>query len=201
MASTEAAATATPTGELERLVREAADGDQRAEAEIVSRYARGVRVLVARHCRPSDPMVDDIAQDVLRTLVEQLRKGAIRDAASLPGWLQTCAIRAATAEYRHRSRHPEQPFVAEAEVEAPDPDVGAELDRTANTRRVRALVAALPVARDREVLVRFYLREQDKEQICAELGIDDEHFRRVLHRARSRLRELMNDSGIRGLSA
>jgi RNA polymerase sigma-70 factor (ECF subfamily) len=35
------------------------------------------------------------------------------------------------------------------------------------------------------------LRDEDKEQVCRELGIDEAHFRRVVFRARERFRALL----------
>jgi hypothetical protein len=55
----------------------------------------------------------------------------------------------------------------------------------------------MPVARDREVLVRFYLDDQDREKICRELGLSEEHFNRVIFRARNRFRELVEHRGFR----
>jgi RNA polymerase sigma-70 factor (ECF subfamily) len=40
------------------------------------------------------------------------------------------------------------------------------------------------------VLFRFYVVEDDKDRICADLGLTSLHFNRVLHRARERYREL-----------
>jgi hypothetical protein len=41
------------------------------------------------------------------------------------------------------------------------------------------------------VLVRFYLDGTDKQQLCRELGLSPKHFDRVLMRARSRLRTII----------
>ena len=61
---------------------------------------------------------------------------------------------------------------------------------------LRKLLAQLPVARDREILVRFYLEEQDKDEVCRGLGIDASHFHRVVFRARERFRALLDGAGI-----
>ena len=45
-------------------------------------------------------------------------------------------------------------------------------------------------ARDRQVLFRFYIAEENKEDICSDLGLSSLHFNRVLFRARERFREL-----------
>ncbi len=44
--------------------------------------------------------------------------------------------------------------------------------------------------RDREILERFYLREQTPEQICAEMNLTDTQFRLHKSRAKARLAAL-----------
>ncbi|MCW5578828.1 MAG: sigma-70 family RNA polymerase sigma factor [Dokdonella sp.] len=172
-----------------------ASGDRAAEAEFVRHYEHGVRVLVRRHCRAGDPAVADLVQEVLVTVLERLRSGALRDPAALPAYVQTTIVHATSREYR--SRRCEVPIDAVATLAADNEPARAAADGQL-ARMLRALAATLPVARDREVLVRFYLDEQDRDQICRELGLDEDHLRRVLFRARARLRELLLAAGIGG---
>jgi DNA-directed RNA polymerase specialized sigma subunit len=44
--------------------------------------------------------------------------------------------------------------------------------------------------RDREILTRFYLREQTQEEICAEMNLSDTQFRLLKSRAKARFGEL-----------
>jgi len=55
---------------------------------------------------------------------------------------------------------------------------------------VRRILKELKSERDRQILFRFYISEEDKEIICADLGLSSQHFNRVLYRARERFREL-----------
>jgi RNA polymerase sigma-70 factor (ECF subfamily) len=55
---------------------------------------------------------------------------------------------------------------------------------------VRTVLGELESDRDREILFRFYLAEDDKERICRDLGLTAVHFNRVLFRARERFGEL-----------
>jgi RNA polymerase sigma-70 factor, ECF subfamily len=55
---------------------------------------------------------------------------------------------------------------------------------------VRQILKAMANERDMQVLFRFYLAEQDKNQICADLGLTSMQFNLVIHRARERYREL-----------
>src|SRR5690348_10269028 len=84
------------------MVARIAAGDRKAEQEFVDAYARGVRALVRRHCRPNDPIAEDLAQDVLARVLDRLRAGAIRDSNALPAYIQTVVVNATTAEYRSR---------------------------------------------------------------------------------------------------
>jgi RNA polymerase sigma-70 factor (ECF subfamily) len=175
------------------LVARISAGDRSAEREFVGAYARGVRALVRRHCRPNDPVVDDLAQDVLARVLQRLRAGAIRDSNALPAYVQTVVMYATSAEYRAR-RH-----TGSDEVLAETPALDNPLEQLRSDQLGRALRHALeqmPVPRDREILMRFYLDEQDKDDICRDLGIDASHFHRVVFRARERLRELLLRSGI-----
>jgi len=170
-------------------------GDRSAETDFVRRFERGVRVLVRRHTRPGESMIDDFVQEVLWVVLERLRAGDLRDPDALPAYLRTTIVHVTTAEYRRRATRGEtvSPESLERIPGGADP---AEQVRTRQLAlQMRALLAELPVARDREILARFYLEERSKDEVCAELGIDGDHFRRVVHRARERMRELLVRAG------
>ena len=54
----------------------------------------------------------------------------------------------------------------------------------------------MTVPRDREILRRFYIDEEDKDSVCRQLGIEPEHFHRVVFRARERFRGLAEKAGL-----
>lgn len=59
---------------------------------------------------------------------------------------------------------------------------------------MRRVLAELPSDRDREILFRFYIAEDEKDSICRDLGLTSLHFNRVLFRARERYRELYEET-------
>jgi RNA polymerase sigma-70 factor (ECF subfamily) len=187
---------ATSIGAGHSLILRIAQGDRQAEAEFVRQYERGVRVLVRRHCRPGDPVVDDLVQDVLSGVLERLRAGAIHDPVALPAYVQSAVVYATSAEYRRR-----RPTQTDAVVEqiADNETPGTRLDATQLAGFLRDVLAGMPVARDREILRRFYLEEEDKDSVCRALAIDPGHFHRVMFRARERFRLLVEQAGIQGL--
>ncbi len=55
---------------------------------------------------------------------------------------------------------------------------------------VRQVLTELKNDRDREILSRYYIADQDKDVICRDLQLSGLHFNRVLFRARQRYKEL-----------
>jgi RNA polymerase sigma factor (sigma-70 family) len=184
--------------DLTALAERVRMGDRAAESRLVARFSRGVRLMLRKYLSSNDPNLDDLAQDVMIATLEALRAGRIRDARALPGYLQTTVVRCAQGQARRPSNNHKlhQPIDEnDAQLAAPEPT--NELDQARRAKQLRLLLQEIPVARDREVLLRFYLDEQPIEQICAELLIDPEHLRRVLHRARTRFKPILERAGIR----
>jgi RNA polymerase sigma-70 factor (ECF subfamily) len=58
--------------------------------------------------------------------------------------------------------------------------------------QLTGVLRQLSISRDREILRRYYLSDDDKEVICRDLGLSPGHFDRVLYRAKQRMRELID---------
>jgi RNA polymerase sigma-70 factor, ECF subfamily len=182
-----------------KLVQEIQSGNPVAEAEFVRRYRRGVMVIVAKAGRGRVP-VEDLCQDVLATALEKVRARAIRDPERLSGFIAGLArnvvmdhIRKERSRGAIEARMPPAPTVHA-------PEAVNQLLQQEQATMVRAVLGELESDRDREILFRFYLADDDKERICRDLGLTAVHFNRVLFRARERFRELYRKwSGNRGL--
>jgi RNA polymerase sigma-70 factor (ECF subfamily) len=174
----------------ELLVDRIRGGDVAAESALVSRYARGLRMIVSRGTRDRS-IVDDLCQETFRIALEKIRRGDLRDAKRLSGFM--CALaRNITIDHFRRSRRAGSVTPADESDPAPDP-APSPLERLlADERAViaRKVLAELSADRDRQILLRFYVSEETKAQICADLGLNSLHFNRVLFRARARYRAL-----------
>lgn len=181
------------------LVHRIQRGDPEAEAEFVARYRRGVMVIVAKAGRGRVP-VEDLCQDVLAIAIEKVRARAIRDPGRLSGFVAGLArimvmdyIRKEQSRGAIEARMPPAPSMRA-------PDALKTLLQQEQAAMVRSVLDELESDRDREILFRFYLAEDDKERICRDLGLTAIHFNRVLFRARERFRELYRkwtaDSGL-----
>jgi RNA polymerase sigma-70 factor, ECF subfamily len=164
--------------------------------QAILRSMAGLRAQLARVTGNME-LASDLLQDAVVTALQKLRAGEIRDPTHLDGYVYRVALNH-LRNYRrkHRLR------VAAAE-EVDDPPEGApssppvrELEADQWARLVRQLLQEVPVVRDREILVRFYLQEESKEELCQALGLTELHFNRVIHRARDRFRDLLQRRGL-----
>jgi RNA polymerase sigma-70 factor (ECF subfamily) len=182
------------------LARRIAAGDRAAEAELVARYSRGLLYHLRR--MTADPaLADDLHQDTFRVVLERLRGEGLADPERLGGFLLRTARNLFLGGYRKRARRGEsQPAEEAAEPVDPAPGQLARVLRAEEDRAVQSLLGELGTPRDRQILLRFYVAEEDKERICADLGLSPLHFSRVLFRARQRFKELLgaaSRSGVR----
>jgi RNA polymerase sigma-70 factor (ECF subfamily) len=180
------------------LASRIASGDRAAEAALVCRLSRALRFIVAR--RTGDPeIIDDVVQETFRIALPKLRAGELRDGAALPGFLHGIAMNVLLVE-RRRERHLTGAEASEALGHAADASPNRSPDRAfarlALVQTVRRLIQGLTVERDRELILRHYVLEHDKADICRDLGLSPEHFDRVLYRARERLRAAIHESAI-----
>jgi len=177
------------------LVRRIQAGDSRAEAELVELYGEGVTFLLRRWTRDRDA-ADDLFQETFRLAIEKIRHGEVREPDRLPGFLRSLAKNLSTYHYRRAAQRTERETPIETTWEPPDPAAGqlGALLQQEKIEIVRRLLAELSVERDRQILLRFYLREEDKESIRQDLGLSSAEFNVVLFRARRRYRTLFESA-------
>lgn len=152
------------------------------------RFGPGVAAILRRAA--NDPaLAQDLYQDVFRLAIEKIRHGDLKDPAKLPGFLCGLARNLAIDHFRTAKRRRVEP------LEAVEPrDASADpLERLLSSERaslVREVMADLGSDRDRQLLFRFYVGEEDKDRLCRDLALSSLHFNRVLFRARQRYKEL-----------
>lgn len=170
-------------------------GDRAAEAELVQRYRRGL-VLLLRRWTGDHALAEDFAHEALLIAIERLRDRPLDDPDKLGAFLRGTAHNLVIAADRRSARR--RTSLVGDDIDgfidgAPGPFESAV--RTQEATLVRQLIDELGVARDRELLSRYYIAGEPKSRICDELQLDVLHFNRVLHRARLRLRTLWLQSG------
>lgn len=155
----------------------------------------GLRALILRRVR--DPEVAaDILQDAAVTTLEKLRNGEISHPENVGGYLYRVALNHLRNHRRKdRTALSSADGLEDLQQREDDPD-WARFGRRQWANAARKMLEEMPAARDRDLLVRFYLNDEAKEQICQDLSLSAEHFNRVIFRARNRFRELLAQRGI-----
>lgn len=158
----------------------------------IAELRRGV-LLVLRQLVHDPTLAEDLCSEAIRIVLERLQREPLEDPAKLPAFLAQTARNLAIAEWRKSSRRrtvtgEDVAIAAHADENA---SAGESIQQRQRAEAVRGVLAEMTTPRDRELLVRYYLHDEDKAAICRGLGLTDAHFNRVIFRARERFRALL----------
>src|SRR5579862_9635301 len=154
----------------------------------------GLRALILRRVRDPE-LAADILQDAAVTTLEKLRKGEIAHPENVGGYLYRVALNHLR---NHRRKDRSGVSSAEGLEDLADGDDDTDCERVGRSQwhvAVRQLLDEMPGVRDRDILARFYLGDEDKGKICRDLGLSQQHFNRVIFRARNRFKEILERRG------
>lgn len=157
------------------LVARVRAGDDRAMTQLYLLLNRGIRYFLASKLGPE--CLEDRLHDTFLDVVKAIQRGNLRDPERLMGLAKTIAKRqvAAHVALAVRKRDEEDvdlvgPYLADGEEDPEDRACRRQIAEL--TQNVLAGLAP----RDREILERFYLREQTDGQICAEMNLTATQF-------------------------
>jgi RNA polymerase sigma-70 factor (ECF subfamily) len=159
-------------------------GDFRTQEHFASYFGALIKVkLRSRAYSPQD--IEDIRQETFTRVFRTLQLGTgIREPEKLGAFVNATCNNVRSEFYRTGLRHGSGEDV-ETVAESPDPGPDALQQVMARDTReqVQEVLEELP-ERDRRILREVMLEERDKDEVCAELGVDREYLRVLLHRAR-----------------
>jgi RNA polymerase sigma-70 factor (ECF subfamily) len=160
-------------------------GDQSAMEELYRVFAKGIRFCLCRQLGSEE--LDDRVHDTFLIVVQAIQRNEIREPERLMGFVRT-VVRRQVASYiglAVRSRRDEASL--DIDLRVPDTRYDLELG-LAWRQKVELMKEVLGTLspRDREILTRFYLREESQESICADMHLSETQFRLLKSRAKSR---------------
>jgi RNA polymerase sigma-70 factor, ECF subfamily len=180
----------TSDNELTELVNRILAGDMAAEDELVRRYQHGVAVIIEQIVR-NRSITEDISQDTFRIVIAKVRRGDLRDAERLSGFVCGVARNTAVAHIRKLRHSQNHHTIADAEhIADSTPNQLDKVLRDEQSKAVRQLINELKQKRDRDLLFRYYIGEEDKDKICQDLSLTRAQFHNVIFRATRRFKEL-----------
>ena len=167
-----------------RLVEAAMNGDSHAYGVIVGNYT-GFIYSMALRMTSDHHLAEDLCQEIFLRGWMKLR--ALQDPAAFPGWIAALSRRQCLNAIANRSRKQEV-GEEESELERLNPTLP---DFGDSPRRILEEAIALLPLRDREIVTLCYFQELTSPEVAGVLGISEGSVRVYLHRARSKLKEIL----------
>ena len=179
-----------PHSDEQSLMRAVAKGADGAFETLVDRFQQPVGRLATRLLGND---AEDVAQDVFVTVLE--KAGGFRGDCSIWTWLTRITLNQCRNRMRRRQvRRRFERWCGRRERISPASDANATASDEASA--VRRAIDALPV-KDREVIVLGYLEAQSPREIAELLGQSQNSVEVRLHRARTRLRGLLEEADVK----
>jgi len=175
----------SPADLVDRIRR----GNKEAENVLVQRYSRGVSVVIRKTIQNVTD-VEELVQQTFMIALEKIRRGDVHEPERVSGYICGIANKLALVHLQ-KSRLTNLVDIDEiAPVVDSDRGPFEQLLRKEEAEIVRQVVGELRMQRDREIITRYYLRDEEKESICASLSLTSVQFNTVIFRALERFKEL-----------
>jgi RNA polymerase sigma-70 factor (ECF subfamily) len=165
-------------------------------AALIEKNYVGLRLLVSRRCRDQH-VGADLLNEAVCTTWAKWQAGKIERPEQIAGYVLQVTMNLLRNHRRAIAERPEKRADATklhdltSDAEPADETIEREI-----AYQVKNVIRGMSSQRDRAILVRFYLDEEDKEAICRDLGLTPLQFDKILHRARGRLRKLLESGGL-----
>lgn len=173
-------------GELVEKVRQ---NEAEGLEELYRVFSRGVRFYLCRQLGPQD--LDDRVHDTFLIVAQAIQRGDLREPERLMGYVRTIVRRQVAAQIEDnihsRRRQADLDWGLAVRDSGNNPEQTAIHQQNQDLAK-RVLKGIAP--RDREILIRFYLREEPADKICLEMGLTETQFRLLKSRAKARFGEL-----------
>ena len=154
--------------------------------ELYSVLNRGIRYYLARQLGNQD--LEDQLHEIFLIVVSAIRAGEVRQPERIMGFVRTVAQRQAAGYIGKMARRRRTEGEFPAGLEVPDgkytPEEVAIIRQRAEI--MEAALSEMPF-RQREILQRYYLREESSGRICLDMSLTETQFRLAKSRAKSAL--------------
>jgi RNA polymerase sigma-70 factor (ECF subfamily) len=162
------------------------EGDPETESHF-TQYFGGLLLMKLRGRLRSPQLVEDARQETFLRVLNVLRnKGGVQHPERLGAFVNSVCENVLSETFRAGSRFQQVP---ENAVEPADESANAESYCLSEERKtiIRKVMISLSKP-DQQILRKVFLEEQDKDEICQEMGIDRDYLRVRVHRALARFR-------------
>ncbi len=178
-----------------QLAKQLASGDPTALDQVIEKYGDQLRRLIG-NLTAWCPEVDDLFQETL--LRAWIKAGSYRGESSLETWLSSIAVHICRNHFRTTQRlfkHLRNFWFTKDRDERNryTKTLGGQSESDSQCELVQAGMQRLK-PKDRELLVLTYIEQWSLDVVASHLGITNEALHVRLHRARNRLKKLMEET-------
>jgi RNA polymerase sigma-70 factor, ECF subfamily len=171
------------------LVEQVKAGGDAGMEQLYKLFSRGIRYYLCRQLGPQE--LEDKIHDTFLIVVNAIRRGDLREPERLMGFVRT-VVRRQVAGYIEkavavRGNQTDLDFGVGVADRGRNPEQQAIVREKAEIMHTSLQVLS---QRDRDILERFYLKEQSQEQICEEMALSDTQFRLLKSRAKFKFGEI-----------
>ena len=164
-------------------------GDSRGEEMLYAVFTGGLRYLAMR--KVGHEQADECVHDTFIIMVKRIKEDALREPAALLKYARTILERMIIDIHQERIKWRSDidfDYLATTHSDdAPTPDQAYE-----SSSRIGIMKRALEHLRpkEREILVRFYIEEQDPETIRSMMNLTENQYRLLKNRSKSKLERI-----------
>jgi RNA polymerase sigma-70 factor (ECF subfamily) len=171
------------------LVERLRTGDPSGMEELYRLFSKGIRFYLCRHLGSQD--LDDKVHDAFLVITQAIQRGDLREPERLMGYVRTIVRRQVAAHIDDAVQTRQRQIDLDFGIPVADRGLTPErrMIEKQNLELAMRILNSLN-KRDREVLTRFYLHEQDQVQICRDMNLTETQFRLIKSRAKARFGEL-----------
>jgi RNA polymerase sigma factor (sigma-70 family) len=171
------------------LVDRIRSGQTDGMEELYRLFSKGIRLYLCRQLGAQE--VDDKVHDTFVLVVHAIRRAELREPQRLMGFVRTIVRRQVAAHIHQMVHSRREQIETESSIQIADPHENPEETAIFQQRAdlLKRVLGELPM-REREILTRFYLREETHVQICSEMALTETQFRLLKSRAKARFGEL-----------
>jgi len=163
-------------------------GDFRTQEHFVAYFSELIQ-LKLRSRLHSPQAIEDVRQETFTRVFAALRGGKIRQPDRLGAFVNSMCNNVLLEHYRASSRDSSLDDEEQQDFPATNVDVFGTVAAKQMGEKIREILDAMP-ERDRRLLREVFLEERDKDEVCANFGVDREYLRVLLHRAKQSFKSL-----------
>jgi RNA polymerase sigma-70 factor (ECF subfamily) len=164
-------------------------GDAPTEQHFTAYFSELILLKLRTRLRRPE-QIEDVKQETFARTLSLIRsEGGLRHAERLGPLVNSICNNVLMEQYRSSSRTGGLEDAAAERLVETRPDALSRVISNDTRDLVRHVLDDLK-ERDRSLLRAIFLEERDKDEICAEFGVDRDYLRVLLHRAKGSFREV-----------